>query len=434
MKNNQSHTMSRLKRRDFLTLSGSVGALALAGCAAQPAPAQKLGRVIIVGAGYGGATAAKYLRMWSEGAIEVFLIDRSPAFVSCPLSNLVLGGSRKIEDVTVGYAKLRDYGVQVINDEVAKVNVDKKTIELKKIQDLNYDRLIVAPGVDFQFDQIRGLDAQAQQRVLHAWKAGPQTVALRKQLEDMRDGGVFVMTIPKAPYRCPPGPYERACQVAHYFKTHKPKSKVIILDANEDVVSKAGLFKAQWNGQYKGLVEYRNNMEVNAVDAANLTAITTLDDKIKGDVLNIIPPMRAGDIAQQAGLITANNRWCGVDWLTLESTARPGIHVLGDSTLSAAAMPKSGHMANQHAKVAAAAIVELMNGRAPSQTPMMANTCYSFVDDKNVVHVASVHAYDAKDKTMKVVPGSGGLSAGPTELEGAYGNAWARNIWSDMLG
>ena len=423
-----------LRRRDFLKFTGLAGALSLGGCATQPAPAQKLGRVIIVGGGYGGATAAKYLRMWSEGAIEVFLIDRSPAFISCPLSNLVLGGSRKIEDITVGYAKLRDYGVQVINDDVTKVNVDKKTIELKKIQDLNYDRLIVAPGVDFLFDQIKGYDPKAQQSVQHAWKAGPQTVALRKQLEDMKDGGVFVMSIPKAPYRCPPGPYERACQVAHYFKTHKPKSKVMVLDANEDVVSKAGLFKAQWNGQYKGIVEYRNNMEVNGVDAANLTAITTLDDKIRGDVLNIIPPMRAGDIAQQAGLITANNRWCGVDWLTMESTARPGIHVLGDSTLSAALMPKSGHMANQHAKVAAAAIVELMSGRAPSQTPMMANTCYSFVDDKNVVHVASVHAYDAKDKTMKVVPGSGGLSAGPTELEGNYGHAWARNIWSDMLG
>ena len=426
---------NRQDRRDFLKWAGAAGALSLAGCASQPAPAQKIGRVIVVGGGYGGATAAKYLRMWSEGTIEVFLIDRSPAFVSCPLSNLVLGGARKIEDITVGYAKLRDYGVQVINDEVTKVNVDKKTIELKKIQDLNYDRLIVSPGVDFLFDQVRGFEVPAaQQNIMHAWKAGPQTVALRKQLEDMKDGGVFVMSIPKTPYRCPPGPYERACQVAHYFKTKKPKSKVMILDANEDVVSKAGLFKAQWNGQYQGIVEYRNNMEVNAVDAATLTAITTLDDKIKGDVLNIIPPQRAGDIARQAGLINANNRWCSVDWLTLESTARPGIHVLGDATLSAPAMPKSGHMANQHAKVAAAAIIELMNGRAPSQTPMMTNTCYSFVDDKNVVHVASVHAYEAKDKTMKAVHGAGGLSSAPTELEGDYGYAWARNIWSDMLG
>ena len=424
-----------LGRRDFLKASGAAGALALTGCATTSSPPQKLGRVIVIGGGYGGATAAKYLRMWSEGAIEVFMIDMNRAFVSCPLSNLVLGGSRKIEDLTVGYGGLRDYGVQVINDEVTKVNVDKKTIELKKIQDLDYDRLIVAPGVDFLFEQVGSLkDPKAQERVLHAWKAGPQTVALRQQLVDMRDGGVYVLSIPRAPYRCPPGPYERACQVAHYFKQSKPKSKVIILDANEDVVSKAGLFKAQWNGQYKGLIEYRNNSEVKDVNLASMSAVLDIGADVKADVLNILPPMRAGNIAREAGLITANNRWCGVDWLTLESVARPGIHVLGDATLSAALMPKSGHMANQHAKVAAAAIVELMNGRKPSPTPMMANTCYSYVDDKNVVHVASVHAYDAKDRTMKVVPGSGGLSAAPSELEGSYGNAWARNIWHDMLG
>ncbi len=425
----------RFDRRDFLKGAGAAGALALAGCATTGAPPAKIGRVIVIGGGYGGATAAKYLRMWSEGAIEVFMIEMNRSFVSCPLSNLVLGGSRKIEDLTVGYAGLREYGVQVINDEVTKVNVDKKTVELKKIQDLAYDRLIVSPGVDFMFDQIAALkDPKARERVLHAWKAGPDTVALRQQLEAMRDGGVYVLSIPRAPYRCPPGPYERACQVAHYFKQAKPKSKVIILDANEDVVSKAGLFKAQWNGQYKGLIEYRNNNEVKDVNLATMSAVLDVGADVKADVLNVLPPMRAGNIAQQAGLITANNRWCGVDWLSMESLARPGIHVLGDATLSAPAMPKSGHMANQHGKVAAAAIVELMNGRTPSQTPMMANTCYSFVDDRNVVHVASVHAYDPKDKTMKAVPGSGGLSTAASELEGAYANAWAKNIWHDMLG
>jgi len=425
----------RFDRRDFLRGAGAAGALAITGCATTAAPPAKVGRVIVIGGGYGGATAAKYLRMWSEGAIEVFMIEMNRSFVSCPLSNLVLGGSRKIEDLTVGYAGLREYGVQVINDEVTKVNVDKKTVELKKIQDLAYDRLIVSPGVDFMFDQVGALkDPKARERVLHAWKAGPETVALRQQLEAMRDGGVYVLAIPRAPYRCPPGPYERACQVAHYFKQSKPKSKVIILDANEDVTSKAGLFKAQWNGQYKGLIEYRNNSEVKDVNLATLSAVLDVGADVKADVLNVLPPMRAGDIAQQAGLVTANNRWCGVDWLSMESVARPGIHVLGDATLSAPAMPKSGHMANQHAKVAAAAIVELMNGRTPSPAPMMANTCYSFVDDRNVVHVASVHAYDPKDKTMKAVPGSGGLSTAASELEGAYANAWAKNIWHDMLG
>lgn len=423
-----------MRRRDFLAAAGATGALALTGCATTSEPAKKIGRVIVVGGGYGGATAARYLRMWSEGAIEVFLIEANRSFVSCPLSNLVLGGSRKIDDITVGYQGLRELGVQVINDEVTRVNVDKKTVELRKIQDLPYDRLVVSPGVDLMFDQMGSMkDPKVQERVLHAWKAGPQTVALRKQLEDMKDGGVFVLAIPRAPYRCPPGPYERACQVAHYFKTAKPKSKVIILDANEDVVSKAGLFKAQWNGQYKGLIEYRNNTEVKDVNLATMSAVLDIGADVKADVLNVLPPMRAGAIAVQAGLVTANNRWCGVDWLTMESIKVPGIHVLGDATLSAPLMPKSGHMANQHGKVAAAAIVELMNGRTPSQTPMMANTCYSYVDDKNVVHVSSVHAYDPKDKTMKVVPGSGGLSPGPSELEGSYANAWARNIWNDML-
>jgi len=421
-------------RREFLAVAGATGALALTGCTTTGEPARKIGRVIVIGGGYGGATAARYLRMWSEGAIEVFLIEADRSFVSCPLSNLVIGGSRRIEDITVGYQGLRELGVQVINDEVTKVNVDKKTVELKKIQDLPYDRLVVSPGVELLFDQVGTLkDPKVQERVLHAWKAGPQTVALRRQLEDMKDGGIFVLAIPRAPYRCPPGPYERACQVAHYFKTAKPKSKVIILDANEDVVSKAGLFKAQWNGQYKGLIEYRNNTEVKDVNLATMSAVLDIGADVKADVLNVLPPMRAGAIAVQAGLVTANNRWCGVDWLTMESIKVPGIHVLGDATLSAPLMPKSGHMANQHGKVAAAAIVELMNGRTPSQTPMMANTCYSFVDDKNVVHVSSVHAYDPKDKTMKVVPGSGGLSPGPSELEGSYANAWARNIWNDML-
>jgi sulfide dehydrogenase [flavocytochrome c] flavoprotein chain len=249
----------------------------------------------------------------------------------------------------------------------------------------------------------------------------------------MRDGGVFVISIPRSPYRCPPGPYERACQAAFYFKQSKPRSKVIILDANEDVVSKPALFKAAWNDLYKGIIEYRNNSEVKALDARAMTVRTDFDT-ITGDVLNVLPPMRAGDIARSAGLMTGNTRWCGVDWLTMESLAHKGIHVLGDATLSAPAMPKSGHMANNHGKLAAAAITELMNGRAPNPQPVIANTCYSFVSDKEVIHVASVHRYDSAQKTLTVVPGASGVSSGRSEVEGAYAWAWAQNIWSDMLG
>jgi NADPH-dependent 2,4-dienoyl-CoA reductase/sulfur reductase-like enzyme len=431
--------MNRFNRRKFLKASGAAAtgaavATLFPGCATEPeAPSKPLGRVIVIGGGFGGATAAKYLRMWGGGAIEVFLIERGSEFVSCPTSNLVLGGSRKIGEITRSYAKLRDYGVHVLRDEVTGINAEKKRIVLKKIQDLSYDRLVVSPGIELMHDQIQGYDAEAQKRILHAWKAGPETVALRQQLEAMRDGGVYVLGVPPAPYRCPPGPYERACQVASYFKQAKPRSKVLILDANPDVTSKGPLFKAAWKDLYGGIVEYRGNSEVKAVDARAGTVRTDFDT-VKGDILNIVPPMRAGDIARAAGLLTGNTRWCGVDWLTMESLAHKGIHVLGDATLSAPGMPKSGHMANNHAKIAAAAIVELMNGRAPSTQPVIANTCYSFVSDREVVHVASVHRYDPGKKTFTVVPGASGVSSARNEIEGSFGWAWAQNIWSDMLG
>jgi sulfite dehydrogenase len=350
------------------------------------------------------------------------------------MSNLVLGGSKKIEDITLDYAKLRKYGVQVIRDEVTDIDTTRKTVKLTRTQDLPYDRLVLSPGIDFMYDQIPGLNhADAQKTILHAWKAGPETVALRKQLEQMRDGGVYILSIPKAPYRCPPGPYERACLVALYFKQAKPKSKVLILDANEDIVSKKGLFLKAWGDRYKGIIEYQNNQEAKDVDLRSMTVKTDFDS-FKGDVLNVLPPQKAAGIAAKAGVITANNRWCGVNWLTMQSTANPDIHVLGDATLSAPAMPKSASMANQHAKVCAAGVVALMTGQAVNQTPMMTNTCYSFVSDIEAVHVASVHAYDATDKTLKTVPGSGGLSAAASELEGTYAMVWARNIWADTLG
>jgi len=249
----------------------------------------------------------------------------------------------------------------------------------------------------------------------------------------MRDGGVYVLAIPKAPYRCPPGPYERASQVASYFKKSKPKSKVLVLDGNDDIVSKKGLFLAAWNNLYKGIIQYVPNQEIKELNAAAGTVRSDFDTH-KGDVLNILPPMRAGDIAVQAKLITHNNRWCDVDWLTMESKAVPGIHVLGDATLSAPAMPKSGSMANNHAKIAAAAILSHYLGEAPNPQPVISNTCYSYVSDTEAVHVTSVHRYDADKKTLLTVPGSGGVSSSSTTLEKSYADAWARNIWADALG
>jgi NADPH-dependent 2,4-dienoyl-CoA reductase/sulfur reductase-like enzyme len=423
-------------RRNFLKAGGAAAmSAALSSCATTPAPRKTLGRVMVIGAGYGGATAAKYLRMWSGGTIEVLLVDRDPLFVSCAGSNLVLGGSRTMAEISMSRNKLRDYGVQVLTDEVTSIDPVRRIAKFKeRYADLGYDRLILAPGVDFIYEAIPGLNnAEAQKRVLHAWQAGPETIALRRQLESMRNGGVFLISIPRAPYRCPPGPYERACQAALYFKRAKPRSKILILDANEDITSKGPLFRTAWKELYAGMIEYQPNAQVIDVDVRG-SAVQTDFDKVKGDVLNVLPPMRAANIARSTGVVNANDRWCQVDWLTMESTTLKGVHVLGDATQSAPIMPKSGHMANQHGKVAAAAIVEIMNGRAPEQNPVIANTCYTFFSDKEAAHVASVHQYDAAQKTFTPVPASSGVSAKRSEIEGVYGWAWAQNIWNDMLG
>ena len=424
--------MMLMKRRDFLKVGAATGAMAsLYGCAGG---GKASGHGVVVGGGYGGATIAKYLRMWSEGGVQVTLIERNPTFISCPISNLVIGGTKTMEDITVSYDGLKNkWGVRIIQDDVVAVDAAKRTISLKAGGAMSYDRLVLSPGVDFMWDEIPGLkSAEAQSKILHAWKAGPQTVALRKQLESMKDGGTYAISIPKAPYRCPPGPYERACLVADYFKKNKPKSKVIILDANEDVTSKKGLFTKAWADLYKGMVEYRNNNEVKDVEVATNTAILEFD-KFKADVLNIIPPHRAGDIAHKSGIKLINNRWVDINWLSMESTSTPGIHVLGDAIFPAPTMPKSGHMANQHGKLAAAAILNQLSGLEPNPAPVVMNTCYSFVDAKNVIHVSSIHQYDAATKTVQPVKGAGGVSAARNELEGKVAMGWAKNIWADML-
>jgi sulfide dehydrogenase [flavocytochrome c] flavoprotein chain len=421
-----------INRREFIKVAGAGAAtLAMAGCASMSGLGKS--RVVVIGGGYGGATAAKYLKLWG-GDIEVVMVERNAQFISCPMSNLVIGGSKNMADITTrGYDGLVKAGVKVVQDEVITIDPAKRVVTLAKGSALTYDRLIVAPGIDFMFDTIPGLNNEAaQQKVLHAWKAGAQTVALRKQLEAMSDGGVYAIHIPKAPYRCPPGPYERACQVANYFKQSKPKSKVLILDANEDVVSKKGLFTKAWKELYPDMIEYRNNSELVDVDVATNTAKLAFGD-VKADVLNVLPPMRAGKIAKDTGLITANNRWCEIDWLTYESKAHKNIHMLGDAILSAPLMPKSGHMANAHAKACAAAVLDMLAEHEVNPAPMLINTCYSFVSDKQVIHVSSVHKYDAVKKTMVTVEGSGGVSAERSELEAAYGQAWAQNIWADML-
>jgi sulfite dehydrogenase len=414
-----------------LGAGSALAGLSLAGCASTDS-GPSIGRVVVIGGGFGGSTAAHYLKMWG-GNIDVTLVERNANFVSCPISNLVLGGYKQIADVTKGYGGLKAMGIKVVQGEVTAIDAAGKRVRLADGTQLPYDRLVVSPGVDFMNDAVAGLATPAAQaRFLHSWKAGPQTVALRQQLTAMRDGGVVAISIPRAPYRCPPGPYERACMVAAYLKEHKPRSKVLVLDGNPEIVSKKGLFEKAFKDRYSGTLEYRANAELREVDAGNGVAKLEFED-VKADVINVIPPQRAGDIARQAGLVNMNNRWVGVNWLTMESTAVANIHVLGDATMSAPLMPKSGHMANQHAKVAAAAIINQLKGLPVNATPVVMNTCYSFVSKTEVVHVASVHQYNAEQKTFLTVPGSGGVSAAASELEGRYALGWADNIWADML-
>ncbi len=429
--------MNNTRRQILQTATAGVALGALGACAApgagSGAPARA--QVVVIGGGYGGATAAKYIRMWSGNRIGVVLVEPNADFVSCPVSNLVIGGTRQIGDITTSYAALEKvHGVRRVRDTVTRIDTAARKVTLAGGATIEYDKLVVSPGIDFMYDGLPGLQpAAARENILHAWKAGPQTVALRRQLEAMPDGGVFLMAIPRQPYRCPPGPYERACMVAAYFKREKPRSKVLVADANDDVTSKGKLFKAAWAQHYKGLIEYLPKHTLTDVDVAGKELQFEFDDPIKGAVLNVIPPQRAGAIAVQSGLATANGRWCEVNFIDFESTVAKDVHVLGDAIQPAPTMPKSGHMANQQAKVCAAAIVAKLSGQPIDDSPLTMNTCYSFVTEREVIHVASVHAWNAQQKTYLPVEGSGGLSPSPSEAEGLAADAWARNIWADML-
>jgi NADPH-dependent 2,4-dienoyl-CoA reductase/sulfur reductase-like enzyme len=424
-----------MKRRNFVQASIAFGTLgSMVGCATTGTIPSKA-KVVVIGGGYGGATAAKYVRILSDYKIDVVLVEPNASFVSCPASNLVLGGSKTMGDITTPYDKLSStHGITRVRDTVNRIDASKKTVTLAGGATIAYDKLILSPGIDLMWNSIEGLQAaNASGQILQAWKAGPETLALRRQLEAMPDGGVYAITVPMAPYRCPPGPYERASQVASYFKKAKPKSKVLILDANPDVTSKGPLFKKFWAENYQGMLEYRGGHKAIAVDARTNTVKFDVQDDVKAQVLNVLPDMSAGAIAMQSGLANANKRWCDVNYLTFESTAAKDVHIIGDSVLAAPLMPKSGHMANSHGKVVAAAVVAQLSGMEINPQPVLTNTCYSFVNDKLVVHVASVHQYVAAEKTYKTPPGSGGVSTAPTELEGIYAWNWAQNIWADSL-
>jgi sulfide dehydrogenase [flavocytochrome c] flavoprotein subunit len=421
--------MTRMTRREFLRASGTgAGALAVAGlpgCAmfrGETAPTSQR-RVVVVGGGWGGATAAKYVRL-ADPTIDVVLLEPNRTFVSCPFSNLVVSGVRGIGQLTFGYGGLREYGVKVRHEAATAIEPDARRVRVGD-GTLTYDRLIVAPGVDFLVDQVEGL-AAAGDKVLHAWKAGPQTVELARQLRAMPDGGVFVLTVPPVAYRCPPGPYERICQVAWYLKNNKPKAKLIVLDANQNIVSKAALFRAAWQAYPN--IEYRASNKVVKVDPGAREVTTDFGDKVRYDVVNLIPPQRAGAIAVQADLVGADKRWCEVDHVTYESVKHRNAHVIGDATIGLP-VPKSGTIANAMGKISANAVASLMGGRPAPQVPPL-NTCYSWVNDREVMAV--VNAY--KIENGKVVQVEQKLTPGASTLYAQHAEGWARSIWTDILG
>jgi sulfide dehydrogenase [flavocytochrome c] flavoprotein chain len=420
--------MTGMTRRQFLR-SSSVGlglglASGLAGCAGSMKGdfAPKSGRrVVVIGGGWGGATAARYVRM-ADPSIEVILIEPNKEFVSCPFSNLVLSGLRTIESLTQPYDGLRRRGVKFIHESVTAIEPDTKRVRVGEGY-LAYDRLVVSPGIDFQWEQVEGLPA-AKDTVLHAWKAGPQTVELARQIQAMPDGGVFVLTVPPVAYRCPPGPYERICQVAWYLKANKPKSKVVVLDANQNIVSKTALFRAAWQAYPN--IDYRASNRVIAVDTST-KEVRTEFDRVKYDVLNLIPPQRAGAIAVQTDLVGADKRWCEVDHVTYESVKQKGIHVIGDATIGLP-VPKSGNVANNMGKAAALSIVSLLNGQAVPLMPP-GNTCYSWVSNREAIAV--VNAY--KIENGKVVQIEQKLTPAQSVSVAQRAEGWRQSIWADML-
>jgi NADPH-dependent 2,4-dienoyl-CoA reductase/sulfur reductase-like enzyme len=436
------------KRRDFLRYAGAAGAmLASAGFSSLgwagsntssttsnypgvPANTGIRGRVVVIGGGMAGATVAKYLRLWGGTGIEVTLIERESAYTSSIMSNLVLTGQRTLDSLKFKYDNLVSrYGVQMLFGEVRDIDQTNRFVTLSDGRQQAYDRLVIAPGI--QFDTLPGLDSlEAQAKVPHAWKAGEQTTALRNMITAMPGGGVFVMSIPAKPYRCPPGPYERACVVADWLKRYRPGSKVIVLDANPGITAEVHTFTNAFQVTHKDVIEYHPGVQITGVDAS-VMSVTTNIGTIKGNVLNLIPPHRAGKVITANNLADVEGKWTSVNVLSYEAISAPKIHVIGDA--SATAQPKAGHIANQEAKVCADAITRLLAGKEPDPAPITNSACYSPITASTASWLTAVYAYDSTSRGMKVVAGSSGEASAPNGDNFEDMSKWFKTLMNDSF-
>jgi sulfide dehydrogenase [flavocytochrome c] flavoprotein chain len=425
---------NRSSRRAVLGGMAAGGVLAAFGIAPARAAKKAAPRVVVIGGGFGGASCARLIKS-EDRDVAVTLVEANSTYIACPFSNAVIAGLRQLEQQQFGYDRVRAAGIDVVHRKVAAVDTKQRTVRLDDGKPLAYDRLVVAPGVDLRFDALPGYTEAAIEALPHAWKAGEQTLLLRRQLEAMKDGGVVVMSAPANPFRCPPGPYERASLIAHYLKTHKPRSKLILLDA-KDAFSKQKLFEAAWKELYPGIIEWvglSSGGNVTRVEAATRTFVTEFGDH-RADVGNVIPPQRAAAVAMMAG-VADQTGWCPVDPVTFESKLQPGVHVIGDAII-AGGMPKSAFAANSQARVCATAVIDLLRERTPA-TPKLINTCYSVVAPDYGISIAGV--YQPANGLLTDVPGAGGVSAldAPKSVraqEATYAEAWFKTITHGVFG
>jgi sulfide dehydrogenase [flavocytochrome c] flavoprotein chain len=420
-------TAKRTSRRDFLKTAAAGAALL-----PMPAVAQGAGgRVVVVGGGFAGATCARFVKRIAP-RINVTLVEASPKFIACPFSNGVIIGLRELSAQEFGYGKLEGEQIALNLAPATAIDAGTRTVTLSNGASVSYDRLVLAPGIDLRWDGLPGYTEAAAERMPHAWKAGEQTLLLRRQLEAMADGGTVVISAPANPFRCPPGPYERASLIAYYLKTKKPRSKLIVLDA-KDVFSKQRLFQNAWKELYPNLewVSLSAGGKVTSVDVGAMTLVTDFA-RHKADVANVIPPQKAARIAEIAG-VADRTGWCPIDPATFESKLQPNIHVIGDASI-AGAMPKSAFAANAQAKVCAAAVAKLIGGQKPDE-PKLINTCYSLVAPDYGISVANV--YGPADGQIKDLGGGVSPVDAPSSTRAAeaiFANGWFKTITEEVFG